>query len=201
MFHVATHRLFTPMRVMVRLYWSDDFRGIVPLPLPLPSDTSWKVISMDRFKEKVVLVTGAASRIGATAKRFCDEGAKVAIIDIADLSDTQASLDPEHTLAITADVSDPAQAEDMMARTIAHFGRLDVLVNNAGIFASRDPENIPDEDWRKVIATDLDGVFYGSRAAISHLEKTKGSIINAASVFGAGGDWNMLPITPPKAGS
>lgn len=88
----------------------------------------------------------------------------------------------------------------MIATTIAHFGRLDVLVNNAGIIASGDPDNISDEDWRKVMATDLDGVFYGSRAAIPHLEKTEGSIINTASVSGAGGDWNMLPYNTAKGG-
>lgn len=156
---------------------------------------------MNRFKDKVVLVTGAASGIGAaTAKRFADEGAKVAIIDIADLSTTQSSLDPERTLKVTADVSDVSQAQEMIAKTIAHFGQLDVLVNNAGVFASGDPDKISDADWRKVMATDLDGVFYGCRAAIPHLEKTKGSIINTASVSGTGGDWNMLPYNAAKGG-
>lgn len=156
---------------------------------------------MDRFKDKVVLVTGAASGIGAaTAKRFSDEGAKVAIIDIENLSSTQAALNPQGTLAITADVSDVSQALEMIAKAVSHFGQLDVLVNNAGVFASGEPDEISDAAWRKVMATDLDGVFYGCRAAIPHLEKTKGSIINTASVSGTGGDWNLLPYNAAKGG-
>lgn len=156
---------------------------------------------MDRFKDKVVLVTGAASGIGAaTAKRFSDEGVKVAITDIENVSSTQAALNPQLTLAITADVSDVSQAEEMVAKTVAHFGQLDVLVNNAGVFASGEPDKISDADWRKVMGTDLDGVFYGCRAAIPHLEKTKGSIINTASVSGTGGDWHLLPYNTAKGG-
>ena len=103
-------------------------------------------------------------------------------------------------LAITADVTDAQQVNHMVARTVDHFGRLDVLVNNAGVYSGRDPATISDEDWRKVIATDLDGVFYGCRAAVPHLEKTKGLIVNTASVSGTGGDWNTLPYNAAKGG-
>lgn len=156
---------------------------------------------MQRFENKVVLVTGAASGIGAaTATRFAAEGAKLAIIDIADLAGTSEALGEGDVLAITADVSNSDQASRMVDETIARFGQLDVLVNNAGVYASGDPATISDEDWHKVIATDLDGVFFGSRAAIPHLERTGGNIVNTASVSGTGGDWNMLPYNAAKGG-
>jgi len=72
------------------------------------------------------------------------------------------------------------------------------MVNNAGIFEGGDPVEVSNDQWRKVLATDLDGVFYGCRAALPHLEKTKGSIINTASVSGLGGDWGMSPYNAAK---
>ena len=73
-----------------------------------------------------------------------------------------------------------------------------MLVNNAGVHEGGDPAKISDEQWRKVMATDADGVFFGCRAAIPHLEKTKGSIVNTASVSGTGGDWAMSPYNAAK---
>ena len=155
---------------------------------------------MARFTDKVVLVTGAASGIGQkTAQRFSEEGASVVIVDIKDLGETTALLKGP-ALAHTADVSDSDAVDGMIDATIERFGRLDVLVNNAGVYSGGDPAGISNEDWRKVIATDLDGVFYGCRAAIPHLEKVKGSIVNTASVSGTGGDWNTLPYNAAKGG-
>jgi meso-butanediol dehydrogenase/(S,S)-butanediol dehydrogenase/diacetyl reductase len=156
---------------------------------------------MDRFADKVVVVTGAASGIGAaTAVRFASEGAKLVLVDIKDLSDTSAKLNGKDFLAHTADVSDEKAVDGMVAVAVERFGKLDVLINNAGVYAGGDPAKISTEDWRKVIATDLDGVFFGCRAAIPHLEKTGGSIINTASVSGTGGDWNTLPYNAAKGG-
>ncbi|KKB78005.1 3-oxoacyl-ACP reductase [Devosia soli] len=156
---------------------------------------------MQRFKDKVVLVTGAASGIGAaTAKRFASEGAKVALVDVSDLSATASSIGQDAVLTITADVSDRSQVDRMVEETVARFRGLDVLVNNAGVYSGGDPAKISDDDWHKVIATDLDGVFFGCRAAIPHLEKTKGCIVNTASVSGTGGDWNTLPYNAAKGG-
>ncbi len=155
---------------------------------------------MNRFTNKVVLVTGAAGGIGqATARRFASEGAKLVIVDIKDLGETARSLQGD-VLTHSADVSDSAAVDGMIAAAIEKFGQLDVLVNNAGVYSGGDPAEISNEDWRKVIATDLDGVFFGCRAAIPHLEKTKGSIVNTASVSGTGGDWNTLPYNAAKGG-
>ena len=158
--------------------------------------------AMRRFKDKVILITGAGSGIGAaTAKRFASEGAKLALVDIADLGDISAAIGKDAVLAITADVTDAQQVNHMVARTVDHFGRLDVLVNNAGVYSGGDPATISDEDWRKVIATDLDGVFYGCRAAVSHLEKTKGSIVNTPRFRAPAATGTLCPTMPPKVAS
>jgi len=85
-----------------------------------------------------------------------------------------------------------------VATTVKRFGRLDVLVNNAGVHEGGEPQSITNEQWRKVMATDVDGVFFGCRAALPHLAKTKGSIVNTASVSGTGGDWSMSPYNAAK---
>jgi meso-butanediol dehydrogenase/(S,S)-butanediol dehydrogenase/diacetyl reductase len=156
---------------------------------------------MQRFQQKVVIVTGAASGIGeATARRFSSEGASVALVDRNEipLAKVASDLPGPQPLAHVADVSDHQAVEAMVDTVVSRFGRLDVLVNNAGIFEGGDPVEISNDQWRKVLATDLDGVFYGCRAALPHLEKTKGSIINTASVSGLGGDWGMSPYNAAK---
>ena len=155
----------------------------------------------DRFHGKVVIVTGAASGIGeATARRFVAEGAKVALIDRdeASLEKVAKSLPTDQVMVQAADVSDSRAVDGMIATVVGRFGRLDVIVNNAGVHEGGDPVSITDEKWRKVMSTDIDGVFYGCRAALPHLEKTKGSIVNTASVSGTGGDWGMSPYNAAK---
>ena len=158
---------------------------------------------MQTFENKIVVVTGAASGIGAaTARRFAQEGASVVVVDRerSQLQTLLAELPPDRTLPHEADVSSSSSVTSMMQAVIARFGKLDVMVNNAGVFGSGDPAAITDEQWSKVIATDLDGVFYCCRAAIPHLKKTRGCIINTASVSGLGGDWGMSPYNAAKGG-
>jgi meso-butanediol dehydrogenase/(S,S)-butanediol dehydrogenase/diacetyl reductase len=156
---------------------------------------------MHRFTDKTVLVTGARSGIGAaTARRFSQEGANVVLVGHRKPSEVADQLPPERTLAIEADVSDSAAIGRAITQAVEHFGQLHVLVNNAGVADGGDPTEIDDEAWHKVISTNLDGVFYGCRAAIPHLIKTKGSIINTASVSGTGGDWGMSPYNASKGG-
>jgi meso-butanediol dehydrogenase / (S,S)-butanediol dehydrogenase / diacetyl reductase len=155
----------------------------------------------DRFKGKVVIVTGAASGIGeATARHFAADGATVVLVDRnqAKLDKVAGDLSSDRTLAHVADVSDSSAVDDMISTTVKRFGRLDVLVNNAGVHAGGEPKEITNDQWREVMATDVDGVFYGCRAALPHLEKTKGCIVNTASVSGLGGDWSMSPYNAAK---
>lgn len=156
---------------------------------------------MHRFEGKVVIVTGAASGMGeATARRFSKEGANVALVDRREdaLEKVIADLPAERSLKQLVDVSASSAVAAMVAAVVERFGRLDVIVNNAGIHGGGAPADISNEQWRDVMATDLDGVFFGCRAAIPHLEKTKGSIINTASVSGTGGDWGMSPYNAAK---
>jgi meso-butanediol dehydrogenase/(S,S)-butanediol dehydrogenase/diacetyl reductase len=156
---------------------------------------------MQRFENKVVLVTGAASGIGAaTARRFSEEGARVALLDRNHPGEVAGELPAERTLAIEADVADPTAVSRAITETVQRFGRLDVLVNNAGVFTGGEPAEIDDDSWEKTIATDLGGVFYGCRAAIPHLKQSRGCIVNTASVSGLGGDWGMSPYNAAKGG-
>ena len=156
---------------------------------------------MKRFEGKVVIVTGAASGIGeATARRFSSEGACVALVDRNEmpLAKVAKDLPAQFTLAHLADVSDSDAVDAMVTTVVKRFERLDVMVNNAGVYEGGDPAEITNEQWRKVMATDLDGVFFGCRAALPHLQKTGGSIVNTASVSGTGGDWATSPYNAAK---
>jgi meso-butanediol dehydrogenase/(S,S)-butanediol dehydrogenase/diacetyl reductase len=166
------------------------------LPIPEQKDDA-----VQRFTDKVVIVTGAASGIGAaTAQRFSDEGANVVLVDreAGKLDEVAGGLEPGRTLAHVADVSVSSDVDAMVQAAVERFGGLDVLVNNAGVHEGGNPAEITDESWRKVMATDADGVFFGCRAAIPHLERSRGSIINTASVSGTGGDWGMSPYNAAK---
>lgn len=147
---------------------------------------------MDRFIGKVVIVTGAGSGIGAaTAKRFLSEGASVALNGRRKekLAVTAIGIDPTRVLLHDGDVSDEAYIKQLVEATVAKFGRIDVLVNNAGVAAFGPILNSTTEQWRKVMSIDVDGVYFAIRAALPHLLKTGGSIVNVSSVSGLGGDW------------
>ena len=150
----------------------------------------------ERFDGKVVLVTGAASGIGAaTARRFTAEGAQLMLgdIDSEGLSTLVKELDSHGTAAgRTTDVADLAQVEALTAEAVERFGRLDVVFNNAGIGAYGKAPDLDPEAWHRTIAVDLDSVFYGCRAAIPRLrESGGGAIVNTASISGLFGDYGL----------
>ncbi|GFE49835.1 oxidoreductase [Roseobacter cerasinus] len=137
---------------------------------------------MDR---KCALITGAARGIGlATAKILSDRGWAVAMVDrdAPALADAAQVVPDAHSFA--CDVSDPVAVAQLLRDLTDQFGQLDALVNNAGI-ADFGPISETDFDrWRRVMATNLDGVFLMSQAALPALKKSRGAIVNIASISG-----------------
>jgi 3-oxoacyl-[acyl-carrier protein] reductase len=126
-----------------------------------------------RFKDRVALVTGAGRGIGAaTAQLFAGEGAKVAVSDL-DEGPAREVAGPIGGLAIACDVSDRAQVESMVDRTVKELGRLDVLVTCAGIIRDNLLFKMTDDDWDAVIDTHLKGTFLCARAAQKHMVENK----------------------------
>ncbi|MDO9058088.1 MAG: SDR family oxidoreductase, partial [Bradyrhizobium sp.] len=137
--------------------------------------------------QKVALVTGAARGIGlAVAKRFLAEGWRVALLDIeaALLQGAVAGLkNPETTMALPCDVSDAALVADAVAKTATRFGRLDALVNNAGIAVFAPLLETSDADWKRVLEVNLTGPFLCTKAAVPLMrEFGGGAIVNITSI-------------------
>lgn len=140
-----------------------------------------------RLAGKVALISGGAEGLGAAdAHRFVAEGAKVVIGDVqlAKAEALAAELH-DHCHAVALDVTDRAQWHAAVTATVARFGKLNILVNNAGISEPGTIEDVSDEAWRRHMAINLDGVFYGCQAALPALKASgePGSIINMSSML------------------
>jgi NAD(P)-dependent dehydrogenase (short-subunit alcohol dehydrogenase family) len=140
---------------------------------------------------KVVVITGAAEGIGrASAHKFAGQGASLVLADINEalLAETRAEVGGD-AIAVTVDVADETACQAMIDTAVEHFGRVDVLLNNAGIAGERGRTGeLSTEAWRRVMGVNLDGVFFCSRAALPVMEKNGGGvIISMASIDGQAG--------------
>ncbi len=155
-----------------------------------------------------VIVTGAGRGIGrAIAEELGQQGAKVVVnySRSKDEAEAVAAFLLEHgaaaAVAMQADVSDAAQARHLVHQTVHLFGKLDVLVNNAGINIDRTMKNMTVEDWDKVVQTDLNSYFYTVKAAMSYMtEQRSGKIINISSFVGQMGNFGQANYSAAKAG-
>ncbi len=137
------------------------------------------------MSNKTAIITGAARGIGlATTRLFLDEGRQVAMIDrdADELMKVAGGL--KNVLPIICDVSQPDEVAAMMARVSDEMGRVDALVNNAGVAAFEPIGQTDFQTWRTVMETNLDGVFLCSQAAIPIMAKHGGAIVNIASISG-----------------
>ncbi|MGI3089864.1 SDR family NAD(P)-dependent oxidoreductase [Vibrio diabolicus] len=147
---------------------------------------------MRGLKNKVALVTGSANGIGlAIAKRLYEEGANVALADWNEeqLVNAVEGFDKQRVSAHSIDVSDPDKVAALISDVVTRFGKLDILVNNAGVHVPGSVIEGSVEDWKKISGVNIDGVVYCAKFALPELLKTKGCMVNTASVSGLGGDW------------
>ncbi len=157
-----------------------------------------------RFTDDVAVVTGAASGIGrATALRLAGEGARVVAADIS--PEVEVVVEEIETaggtaLAVVSDVSKREGAEAPVRAAVEQFGQLDVLANIAGVLAAAHSHEVPDEQWEHILAVNLTGVFYVTRAALPALLERKGRIVMAASTSSLSGHPWMLAYSASKGG-
>lgn len=152
-----------------------------------------------RFKDKAAIVTGAASGIGrAVAVRLASEGARLVIGDVnaAGLAETAALIGGDVTTA-PLDVSDFDACNAFVDNAVKTLGKLDVLCNIAGVLRMAPVDKVDAKEWRRIMGVNIDGVFYMSRAAMPHLLKTTGNIVNLASAAGLVG----VPYNAPYSAS
>lgn len=160
-----------------------------------------------RLDGRIALITGGAGGIGlATAKRFVEAGAHVALADIrqeaAEAAADQLRRSGARAVGIAGDVSKAADATRLAQAALLEFGRIDILVNNAGIMGRVAPlGELTDDDWNSVLRIDLDSVFLMSRAVLAHMrERRSGCIVSVASIAGKEGTPRLVPYSVAKAG-
>jgi len=160
---------------------------------------------MGRLDGRIAIITGAALGLGrATAERFAEEGAHVAITDVLEEDGQQVAKqirdDGGDAEFWQLDVSDEEEVRDTFAEIHDHFEGLDVLVNNAGISGVNAPTHeISSEDWDRVMDVNVKGVFYCTKHAIPYLkERGRGSIINLSSIYGLVGGPDVPPYHASK---
>ena len=148
---------------------------------------------MDRLKDKVVILSGGNSGIGAcAAKLFAAEGAKVVIsarrVEALDAVAEEIRQAGGEVLAIPCDISKPEQCAAVVAKTVETFGTVDVLVNNAGVAGQALFQDITPELWHRYFSVNVDGAFHTIQAVLPHrLHQHAGCIVNISSIWGQRG--------------
>lgn len=157
-----------------------------------------------RMKQKVSIITGAQSGIGlATARRFAAEGATVVLADVKDASPAANELVGTGAQArfVQTDVSDASQVGALLEETLSAYGRLDVLVNNAGVELPKRITDTTEAEWDRLMDVNLKGVFLCSRAAIPAMQQQGGGVIvNVGSELGVVGGSEIAAYCAAKGG-
>jgi len=161
-----------------------------------------------RLKDRVVIVTGGAKGIGrAYCAGVAAEGARVVVADVADTKPTVTEVETRggQALGVPCDVSREADTLRLATETLARFGRIDVLVNNAALYGTlqrRPFMEIPVEEWDRVMAVNARGVFLGTKHAIPAMRRAGGgSIVNISSVAGIGQSLHQEPAYAASKGA
>ncbi|OQW59970.1 MAG: 3-beta hydroxysteroid dehydrogenase [Proteobacteria bacterium HN_bin10] len=160
---------------------------------------------MGRVSGKVALVTGAGLGLGrACAKMLAREGAKVTVTDVKEAEGRSVADEIVESggeaMFVRQDVALESDWNAAISATMRRFGALHILVNNAGVALGADVENTTLEQWRALMAVNLDGVFLGTRHAIAVMKSQGGSIINLSSIEGLIGDANLAAYNASKGG-
>lgn len=173
---------------------------------PAPCYDAPHYLGSEKLKDRVAIITGGDSGIGrSVAVLYAREGADIAIVYLAEREDaevTRKAVEKEgrRCLLIEGDVSNSSFCREAVARTMEHYGRLDVLVNNAAFQEHANSlEDITDEHFDRTLKTNLYGYFYMARAAVPHLPQG-GAIINTGSVTGLLGNRDLLDYSLTKGG-
>jgi NAD(P)-dependent dehydrogenase (short-subunit alcohol dehydrogenase family) len=157
-----------------------------------------------RFDGKVAVVTGAGGGIGfATAMRFAGEGARLVLVDLKEDALTPArervlEAGAPDALNVVCDVSKEDQVAACAGQVLERFGRIDVVVNNAGLMSFKPLEQFTGDDWLRILGVDLLGAFFFTKQAFLHM-KDGGSIVNVASVHAVRTTRDVAPYAAAKA--
>jgi len=162
---------------------------------------------MTVLKDKVAIVTGGSRGIGsAIAMELAKQGVKIVINyasrkELADKMVAEINELGVEALAVQADVSVSSEAANLVQAAVDHFGKLDFLINNAGITRDTTFKKLSEEDWRKVIDVNLNSVFNMTSPALPHLlESDAGRVINISSIIGQAGGFGQTNYAAAKAG-
>ncbi|MDN3428513.1 SDR family NAD(P)-dependent oxidoreductase [Microbacterium sp. APC 3898] len=159
-----------------------------------------------KLQDKVAVITGGVSGIGAkTAELFIEEGAKVVLVDMnaekGKAFEAELKAKNADVLFVEANITDEEQVKNIFKETIAKYGRVDVLFNNAGIGRVQPTEDLEYSEWRNTVNVDLDGVFLVAREGIREMLKTGGgTIVNTASMYGWVGSPGSAAYNAAKGG-